>query len=99
MKVMEQKIKMEEISVFNLSDEELRRFYIVLSLIEHGYLRKEEYYEELALKQITLKLKKFIHWGEELAEKEPNNLIVYKMNQFFNRHYQLLVAATKQEKS
>lgn len=93
---MEEKIKMEEVKVFNLSKEELRRFYIVMSLIEHGYLRKDEPYEEFALKHIATKLKKFMAWGEKLAEQDPNNLMIYKFNRFFNRNYQLLLSLNEE---
>lgn len=89
---MEQtEIKMEMVSLYNLTDDELRRFYTTFALIHNSHLRHPNYNVVTALKKFSTDLKKLTTLAGQMAELEPNNLSAYKFRRFFERHHKLLL--------
>ncbi|MFI3239805.1 MAG: hypothetical protein R3Y22_04375 [Bacteroidales bacterium] len=84
-------IEMEEISMFNLTDDELRRFYITFALVHYTHLRHPDYNQEGALSQLSEDFKRFTTMAGKLLEQDPNNLMLYKFRRFFERHHKLLL--------
>ncbi|MFI3239531.1 MAG: hypothetical protein R3Y22_02930 [Bacteroidales bacterium] len=94
---MEQReeIKMKEATIYNLTDEELRRFYTIFALVHYTNLRKPDYNQKSALARLSADLKQLTTLASQLAEQEPNSLSMYRFRRFFERHYKLLLEVTK----
>lgn len=94
---MEQReeIKMKEVASYNLTDDELRRFYTTFALVHYTHLRKPDYNQNVALARLLADLKQLTTLASQLSEQEPNNLSMYRFRRFFERHYKLLLEITK----
>lgn len=77
--------------MFNLTDDELRRFYTTFALVHYTHLRHPNFNEQSALDKLSADLKRFTTLAGQMVEDNPNNLTLYKFRRFFERHHKLLL--------
>ncbi|MFI3320120.1 MAG: hypothetical protein SNH01_04700 [Rikenellaceae bacterium] len=93
---MEKRIKLTTTTSFNLSDEELQRFYAVMSLLQYHHHRTPDYREEQVIRRLR---NEFGRYNTEIAKachKDPNNLALNQIRNFIEHHYGYLKRVTSQ---
>ena len=81
---MEQKIELK--STHNLNDDDLKRMYLCMSMLQTEALRTPNYNEHVVLAQLLFNLVYMVSELDEQLEKEPNNETIKSMIEFFQLH-------------
>ncbi len=83
---MEQRIKLTTSTSFNLSDEELQRFYAVMSLLQYHHHRTPEYREKAIIRRLRNEFGRYNIEITKACESDPNNLALSQIRNFVQHH-------------
>lgn len=95
-----EKIRFQQATVLDLTDDELCRFYTTFALVHYTRFRSENYNVDKALTRLSAEFKNLTNLANIYAADEPNNLAAFKFRMFFQRHHKLLlevIAKNQQE--
>ncbi len=95
-KAMEKRIKLTTTTSFNLSDEELQRFYTVMSLLQYHHHRTPEYRQESTIRRLRNEFSRYNVEIVKACQRDPNNLALSQIRNFIEHHYGYLKRVTKQ---
>ena len=93
---MEKRIKLTTSTSFKLSDEELQRFYAVMSLLQYHHHRTPDYHEESLIRRMRNEFSRYNAEIRKACESDPNNLVLSQIRNFIEHHYGYLKRMTKQ---
>lgn len=81
-----QEIKLEPVTHYYLTPEELKTMYIYLALSKYSYLRHPNYNEPRLLELLKGDFKQFQTDIQLLMEKHPNDHSLHRIHSFFVNH-------------
>ena len=95
-KAMEKRIKLTTSTSFNLADDELKRFYTIMSLLQYCHQRTPDYKEVAIVKRLKNDFQRYNIEIIKACDSDPNNLILSQIRNFIEHHYGCLKRITKQ---
>ncbi len=87
---MEQKIKLESVTKFNLTDAELKRLYTAIALLQYRDDCVPDYRDDAMILRLRNDFKRFNHEIAKIRNSDPNNLVLSQIQNFIQRHYGLI---------
>ena len=94
---MEQKIKFTTSTKFSLSYEEKKHLYTALALLQYKYDCNPDYNEVTLRRRLRNDFQRFNLEMIKAQEKDPNNLILSQVRNFFQHHYGNIKLVVKQD--
>ena len=84
---MEQRIKLTQSTVFDISHEEMKHLYTMLALFQYQYGRNPDYNEITLRRRLRNDFYRFNLEIIKAHENDPNNLRLSQIRNFFECHY------------
>ena len=94
---MESKIELTTSTKFSLSCEEKKRLYTALALLQYKYECIPDYNEVALRRRLRNDFQRFNLEIIKAQEKDPNNLILSQVRNFFQHHYGNVKLVVKQD--
>ncbi len=96
---METQIELTTSTKFSLSHEEKKRFYTAMALLQYKYECIPDYNEVALRRRLRNDFQRFNLEIIKVQEKDPNNLILSQVRNFFQHHYGNVKLVVQQENS
>jgi len=90
------KIELTTSTIFDLSKAESKRLYTALALFQYQFERTPNYNEKAIIRRLHNDFQKFNQELIKISAKDPNNLVVSKIHNFFERHYSYIKHVVKE---
>ncbi len=94
---MESRIELATTTNFDLPQQEQKRLYTALALLQYKHDRTPNYNEKALRRRLCHELKRFNTEATKAFENDPNNLRLSQVCNFFQRHYGQLHYIVKHE--
>lgn len=93
---MEKRINLTTSTSFNVSDDEITRFYTAMALMKYHHQRIPNYNETELIRRLRNDFQRFNTEITKLCENEPNNLTLSQIRNFIEHHYGYLKRVNKE---
>lgn len=98
-KIEQTKVQLNQSFCYTVQDQELRRFYITLALIQYPSTRHPFYNESSLFKRLSSDFKTKVSDLHALCQKLPDSHTVHKLLDFFNAHHNTLLKIISADKA
>ncbi len=83
---MEKRVKFNTTTKFAIAEEELKRLYTLMALVQFPYDCDPEYREENLIRRLRNDFNRFNQELTKACENDPNNLVLNQIRNFVQRH-------------